>query len=157
MLAFEPKEPGLMQRPPLNPQKPLLTRELMAKIGIVGFLLLVGAFVLFEWELKQGNSLAAARTCAVNVFVFGELFYLFNCRSLRYSMFRLGLLSNRWLLVGVGIMIMLQLLFTYLPAMHTAFVSQSIGLREWGGIFSASFTIYVVIEIEKWLRRRVSA
>ena len=121
---------------------------------MVGFLLLVGAFGLFEWELQQGSSLAAARTCAVNVFVFGELFYLFNCRSLRHSMFRLGLFSNRWLLVGVGLMILLQLLFTYLPAMHTAFGSQSIGLREWGLIIGASFIIYAVIEVEKWLRRR---
>lgn len=157
MLAFEPKEPGIMQRPPINPQKPLLTRELLTKIGIVGFLLLVGSFGLFEWELQRGNSVVAARTCAVNLFVFGELFYLFNCRSLRYSIRSLGFFSNHWLIVGVGSMFVLQMLFTYLPAMNSAFGSQPIGLREWGLIIAASFTIYVVIEIEKWLRRRISA
>lgn len=156
MLAFEPKEPGIMQRPPLDPKKPLLTRELMQKIGIVGFLLLVGAFGLFQWELRQGNSLAAARTCAVNVFVCGELFYLFNCRSLRHSPFKLGFFSNRWLLAGVSIMILLQLLFTYLPVMNTAFSSEPIGLREWGLIIVSSFIIYIVIEVEKWIRRCIS-
>jgi len=156
MLAFEPKEPGIMNRPPLDPRQPLLTRELMMKIGIVGFLLLLGSFGLFQWELRQGNSLAAARTCAVNVFVFGELFYLFNCRSLRHSPFKLGLFSNRWLLAGVSIMILLQLLFTYLPAMNTAFSSEPIGLREWGLIISASLVVYIVIEFEKWIRRRIS-
>ncbi|MBT0652014.1 cation-transporting P-type ATPase [Geomobilimonas luticola] len=153
MLSFEPKEPRIMQRPPIDPQKPLLTRELVIKIWIVGFLLLVGSFGLFEWELQQGSSVAVARTCAVNLFVFGELFYLFNCRSLRHSIRSLGFFSNRWLLLGVGIMILLQLLFTYLPVMQNAFGSQSIGLRHWGLIIGTSFTIYVVIEIEKWFRR----
>jgi len=155
-LSFEPKEPGIMKRPPLDPKKPLLTRELMMKIGIVGFLLLLGSFGLFQWELRQGNSLAAARTCAVNVFVFGEIFYLFNCRSLRHSPFKLGLFSNRWLLAGVSIMILLQLLFTYLPVMNTAFSSEPIGLREWGLIISASLVVYIVIECEKWIRRCIS-
>jgi Ca2+-transporting ATPase len=124
------------------------------RIGLVGFLLLLASFGLFEWELKQGNSVAAARTCAVNVFVFGEIAYLFNCRSLRLTMFRIGLFSNRWVLCGVSLMVLLQLLFTYLPAMHTAFGSQSIGLREWGLIISASFIVYILIEFEKWLRNR---
>ncbi len=156
MLAFEPKEPGIMNRPPLDPRQPLLTGELGMRIGLVGFLLLVGSFGLFQWELRLGNSLAAARTCAVNVFVFGELFYLFNCRSLRHSPFKLGLFSNRWLLTGVGLMVLLQLLFTYLPAMNVAFSSEPIGLRAWGLIISASLIVYIVIEFEKWIRRRSS-
>ena len=152
MLAFEPKEPGIMKRSPLDPGQPLLTGELAARIGLVGFLLLVGAFGLFEWQLRQGSDVATARTCAVNIFVFGEIAYLFNCRSLRHSMLRIGLFSNRWVLGGVGFMVLLQLLFTYLPAMHTAFGSQSIGVREWVLILGASLIVFCVIEFEKWLR-----
>jgi Ca2+-transporting ATPase len=154
MLAFEPNETGIMERSPLDPRKPLLTRELGVRIVLVGFLLLAGSFGIFEWELHLGSSVAAARTCAVNVFVFGEIFYLFNCRSLRHSMFRIGLFSNRWVLAGVSLMLLLQMLFTYLPAMHTAFGSQSIGLREWGLIIGASVVVYIVIEFDKWIRNR---
>jgi Ca2+-transporting ATPase len=153
MLAFEPKEVGIMQRPPLDPHKPLLTRELVMRIGLVGFLLLAGSFGLFEWELRHGSSVAAARTCAVNVFVFGEIAYLFNCRSLHHSMFRIGLFSNRWVLGGVSMMLLLQALFTYLPAMNTAFGSQAIGLQEWLLILSAALIVYIVIEFEKWIRQ----
>lgn len=152
MLSFEPKEPGLMMRLPLDPRKPLLNGELITRIVVVGLLLLIGSFGLFEWQLRQGHSLAVARTCAVNIFVFGEIFYLFNCRSLRYSMFRIGLFSNRWVLLGVALMVFLQLLFTYLPAMNSAFGSQPIDLMEWGIIISASSIVYCVIEFEKWLR-----
>ena len=143
-----------MGRPPRDPQQPLLTRELATRIGLVGFLLLLASFGLFNRELQHGHSMAEARTCAVNIFVCGELFYLFNCRSLRHSMFTLGFFSNIWLLVGVSLMILLQLLFTYLPAMNSAFGSKPIGLREWGVILGASFVIYIVIEAEKSLRHR---
>ncbi len=154
MLAFETKEPGLMNRPPLDPHKPLLNGELIMRIVTVGFLLLAGSFGLFKWQLGQGGSVEVARTCAVNIFVFGEIFYLFNCRSLRHSMFRIGLFSNHWVLGGVGIMILLQLLFTYVPIMNSAFGSRPIGLKEWGIIIAASSVVYCVIECEKWIRRR---
>lgn len=154
MLSFEPKEPGLMNRPPRDPRKPLLTGELILRIVLVGLMLLVGAFGLFEWQLVQGSSVEAARTCAVNIFVFGEIFYLFNCRSLRQSMFKIGLFSNSWVLAGVGIMVLLQLLFTYLPAMNSTFGSRPIALKEWGIIIGASTIVYCVIECEKWIRRR---
>ena len=73
MLAFEPIEQGIMNRPPRPPSMPLLTPAVMWRIGIVSALLLAGSFGLFMWELKQGNSLAYARTVAANLFVFGEI------------------------------------------------------------------------------------
>jgi Ca2+-transporting ATPase len=155
MLAFEPKEPGLMNRHPRDPRTPILTGELIMRIMLVGFLLLAGSFGMFAWQMWQGNSVEVARTCAVNIFVFGEIFYLCNCRSLRHSMFSIGLFSNTWVLGGVSLMVLLQLLFTYLPVMNSAFGSRPIGLEEWGIIFVASSIVYCVIECEKWLRRRL--
>lgn len=154
MLVFELKEPGIMRRLPRDPQIPILSGPLVFRIILVGLLLLAGSYGLFKWELLHGESDAAARTVAVNVFVFGELFYLFNCRSLTYSMFTLGIFSNGWLLVGVSGMTVLQLLFTYAPTMNHVFGSAPIGLTEWGLILGVSLTIYLVVDAEKWLRRR---
>ncbi|OIQ02884.1 MAG: carbonate dehydratase [Zetaproteobacteria bacterium CG06_land_8_20_14_3_00_59_53] len=157
MLAFEPKEQGLMLRLPRAPDQPVLTRELVGRIVLVGVLLLIGAFGLFEWELQHGESEAAARTVAVNVFVFVELIYLFNCRSLSQSMISQGLFSNRWLLAGVLLMIVLQLLFTYLPVMNIAFSSEPIGWPEWLLILAFSLMVYGIVGLEKWWRRKTSA
>jgi magnesium-transporting ATPase (P-type) len=153
MLAFEPKEPGIMDRLPRDPAQSLLTGELIGRICLVGFLLLLGAFGLFEWALAQGRSLEVARTCAVNVFVFGEMSYLFNCRSLRSSSFRIGFTGNRPLLAGVVLMIVLQLLFTYLPAMQAAFGSKAIGMGEWALIVAGTGVIFGAVEAEKAMRR----
>lgn len=153
-LAFEPKEPGIMTRPPRDPKRPLLTGVMVFRILLVGVLLTVGTFVLFEWALLNGESEATARTVAVNVFVIGELFYLFNCRSLTQSMFTIGFFSNPWVPGGVIASIGVQLFYTYSPAMNLLFDSAPISLREWLYVFMVGFAIYAVVGLEKWIRLR---
>ncbi len=154
-LAMEPKEPGIMQRPPRPTQAPILSAYLIGRVVVVGTLMAVGAFGLFQWEVDQGTSLDAARTVAVNVVVFVELFYLFNCRSLSYSMFQIGVFSNMWVVLGVTSMIVLQVLFTYVPFMNQTLGSAPIGLAAWGRILGIGLAIYIFVEIEKWIVPRL--
>ena len=154
MLAFEPIEKGIMGRPPRDPGTPILTPALIGRIVTVSALLLAGSFGLFLWELHQGQNVAYARTVAANVFVMGELFYLFNCRSMTESMFTLGVFSNRWVVGGVAAMTALQLLFTYLPAMNEWFRTAPIDGWAWLRILLVGAVIYLVIGGEKWLRKR---
>jgi cation-transporting ATPase F len=155
MLAFEPKEPGLMKRPPRDPAAPIITGALIFRIMLVGSLLLAGAFGMFHLEESTSGDLARARTLAVNLFVMGELFYLFNCRSLTVSMFRLGVFTNPLLFGGVIAMVVLQLGFTYLPAMNKLFHSAPLGPLDWGYIIICSIAIYAIVGIEKKIRNRL--
>ena len=152
-LAFEPREPNLMARPPRVPGSPILNGELALRIVMVGLMLLIGAFGLFEWALYHGASEEQARTIAVNVFAVGQSFYLLNCRSLRWSMFRLGLLSNPWIWAGIAIMMLAQLAFTYLPLMNRMFHSAPIDAFYWLPIIGVGLAIYLVMEMEKIYRR----
>lgn len=155
MLAFESKEPDLMQRPPRDPKLPIMTGELVWRTILVGVLLAMGVFGLFFYEKSKGLSIEEARTVAVSVLVMGELFYLFNCRSLSRSMFSLGVFSNLWLILGVLIMTGLQVLFIYAPAMNRFFHSAPISLYAWVRILLIGLLIYVIIEIEKYIRNRL--
>ncbi|MBI2306655.1 MAG: HAD-IC family P-type ATPase [Rhodocyclales bacterium] len=152
MLAFEPVERGIMQRPPRRPAAAILDRLLIARIVLVSVLLLLGAYGLFLLELHQGSPLAEARTVAVNVFVVVETFYLFNCRSLTRSFVAVGVFSNPWVWVGSGLMIGLQLLFTYLPLMNRLFGTAPIGLAEWLAIIACGWLAALVVGVEKRLR-----
>lgn len=152
MLAFEKIEPGAMKRPPRKSNQPILTKELIIRIFTVGLLLCLGAIGFFEYALMSGKSEETARTIAVNIFVFGELFYLFNCRSLRYSMFKIGLFSNPLLWAGVVGMIILQILFTHLPIMNKAFHSEALTAGEWLLVLIPGIIIYAVIGMEKFIR-----
>ena len=82
MLAFEPREAGIMDRPPRAPDLPLLTRTLVWRTVLVAGLLVVGSWWIFVSEQARGVDLAEARTAAVNLFVAVEVFYLYSCRSL---------------------------------------------------------------------------
>jgi cation-transporting ATPase F len=153
MLAFEPEEAGIMTRPPRDPDQPLLTRALVVRILLVSTLLVVGAWWLFEWELANGASLAEARTAALNVFVVVEAFYLFSCRSLTRSAWRIGVFSNRWIVVGVTVQAVGQLAVTYLPAMNTVFGTAPIGADVWLRVLAVATVSSLVVAVDKRLRR----
>lgn len=152
MLAFENKEPGLMTRKPRKPNSPIINPELAIRILTVSALMLAGAYGLFNWAIYTNNSLETARTLAVNMFVFGEIFYLFNCRSLRFSMFKIGFFSNPWLLAGVSTMVFIQILFTHSTTMNALFGSAPLSLLQWGAVILSGLSIYIIIDIEKRLR-----
>ena len=138
-----------MTRPPRLPNEPVLTRQLIVRICTVGTLLCAAAFGFFEMALQSGRSLEVARTIAVNVFVFGELFYLFNCRSLSNSIFKIGIFGNKILLAGVLAMALLQILFTYMPFMNTAIHSKPILPADWAFVLGTGLVIFLVMELEK--------
>ncbi|GIE99415.1 cation-transporting P-type ATPase [Paractinoplanes rishiriensis] len=153
MLAFEPKETGIMTRPPRDPDQPLLTRALMARILLVSALLVAGSWWLFQWELDNGASVAEARTAAVNVFVVVEAFYLFSCRSLTRSAWRIGMFTNRWLIAGVTVQAVGQLAITYLPAMNALFGTAPIDGGTWLRILGIALAASLVVAVDKRLRR----
>ncbi|MGM0623626.1 MAG: cation-translocating P-type ATPase [Campylobacterota bacterium] len=154
-LAFEPKESGLMEYPPRDVDAAILSKELLVRVVYVGGMLLVLSFFAF-WYVKHGigGSLEQARTAAVNIFIFGQTFYLFNCRSMQHSMFTLGVFTNRWMLIGIGAMVFFQLLFIYAPFMNTLFGTAPLGVSEWIIVGISSLIIYSVVEIEKKIRNK---
>lgn len=153
MLAFEPMEPDVMRRPPRNPTASILSGQLLWRVVLVSAILLAGSFGLFLMEKKLGADTTQARTVAVNVFVLVELFYLFNCRSLTRSMWSIGFFSNPWVILGCGVMILAQLIFTYAPFMNTIFHSAPISWDSWGRIMIVAAAGYLIVEIEKGVRR----
>ncbi|HPD29590.1 MAG TPA: cation-transporting P-type ATPase [Phycisphaerae bacterium] len=154
MLAFEPKEPGIMARPPRNPDQPIITFDVALRMFLIAGVMLLGGFGIFKWELYRGLGEAAARTAAVNVLVLVELFYLFNCRSLTRSMLEIGLFSNRWIPVGVVSMLLLQLAFNYLPAMNRLFHSAPVDAITWFEAAAVALAGSVLVAMLKRFSRR---
>ncbi len=154
MLVFEPKEAGIMARPPRDPAQPILTPVLILRIVLVSLFMLAGGFTLFFWERRQGTSLPEARTVVVNVIVMVEAFYLLNCRSLTRPFFSLGVFSNLWVVGGVAAMMASQLLFTYAPFMNHLFHSAPISGLAWINIVGIGLTVFIAVEFKKWLDYR---
>ncbi|MBI1318825.1 MAG: HAD-IC family P-type ATPase [Candidatus Hydrogenedens sp.] len=153
MLVFEPKEAGLMLRPPRDPARPILTVPLLLRTGLVAMAMLGGGYWLyFDVVGAEGEHIDEARTAVVNVLVMVELAYLFACRSLTRSLWSLGPFTNRWALGGAAIMLGLQLLFTYTPVFHSVLHSAPIDAGAWCRIASVAIFAFFLVECEKWLR-----
>jgi cation-transporting ATPase F len=152
MLAFEPKEADVMTRPPRDPDRPLLTRALVTRVLLVSALVVAASWWVFEAELRAGASLPEARTAAVSAVVATQILYLFSCRSLSRAAWRLGLLSNPWVIGGVALQVLAQLCLTYLAALNSLFQTAPIGVDAWLRILLAATLASLVIAVDKRFR-----
>jgi calcium-translocating P-type ATPase len=151
-LAYEPAEPGLMRRPPRRPGAPILGEHALWRIAFVSLLIGGATFAVFLFNEARGYSIERSQTMAVNTLVLGQVFYLFNSRFLRESSLRLDLLfTNRVAWIAVGVLVVLQLLFVYVPFMNLWFQSAPIPARDWLLPISIGFVIFLAVEAEKAL------
>jgi magnesium-transporting ATPase (P-type) len=158
VLAFEPAEPDIMQRPPRAPDAPLLSGLLLWRIFLVSLLFAAGAFGIFAWAEVRGLAHQEARTMVVNAVVVMEIFYLFSVRYLHgTSVTWQGLLGTPAVLIGVGTVVVLQFAFTYLPIMHGLFETRSITLGDGLVIVAIGIVLLGILELEKRVRRALLA
>jgi len=154
-LSFERPESGVMSRPPHDPNASILSGFLVWRIVFVSLLMISGGFALYFWETLQGSSVELSRTVVVNVLVMFEIVYLLNCRYLVASVCSCqGLFGNRYVLLAVGLLVILQLLFTYLPVMQQLFGTAALDAAAWGRIIAVGLLLFLIIELEKYLLRR---
>jgi Ca2+-transporting ATPase len=149
-LVFEPKEPGLMKRPPRPVKGAILEPWLVLRVALVSALIGVAAFGLFEWSLHHSpGRLDEARTIAANTVIVVEVGYLFACRSLTLPLWRIGVFSNPWVWAGGGVMLLLQLAWTYMPFMNRLFHTAPIHWTWWLWFTGAGFVVFALVELKK--------
>ncbi len=165
LISFEPHESDVMLRPPRAVDRPIVTGFGLWRILFVGFTLLAYTLLAFFAMKSQGASDALARTVAVNAITIGQVFYLLNSRYLLDSSLSLKAhAGNKYLPLGIGAVVILQLLFTYTPPFHALFGTENIPLHVWPWLLAGGLAFFLVVEAEKlvirssrWLRGAVTA
>jgi Ca2+-transporting ATPase len=153
-LGVEPAEPGGMDRPPRPPSEGVITKRIasiMLMQGTVIGLLTLGAFV-FEYFV-MGGSVERARVVAFSTTIFAQNVHAFNVRSNRYSVFKLGLFTNPWLLVAFGVVILSELAVIYVPFLQPIFKTMPLGAQDWALVVTLGLMPLVVVEIIKLIGR----
>jgi magnesium-transporting ATPase (P-type) len=116
----------------------------------------MGTLGLFLWDRYIGEPLEMARPTAVNTLIIFQIFYLFNARYLKAPVLtREGFTGNPAVLIAVATIIVLQLLFTYLPLFQSLFGTAAIPVGDWLRIIAFTFSVFVLVEIEKFIVRRL--
>ncbi|MEA2017444.1 MAG: cation-transporting P-type ATPase [Campylobacterota bacterium] len=154
MLVFEAGEKDIMERKPRDPKEPILTKHIIVQMIMVGFYMLIASYAMFNYAISSGYSVEYARTVAVNIFVFVELFYLFSCKELETSIFKTNIFNNKFLLLGVTLMAFFQITFTHASFMNTMFKSEGLDIETWIQIIVISFCVLFVVEIKRFLDGR---
>ena len=153
-LAFEPAEPGVMQRPPRKPGTPIINGLMLMRVGFVSLLIGGATIAWFEYSLLQGMELKTARTIAVNTLVVAQAWYLFNSRFLTASSLAPSrMFTNPGALVSVALLGLLQLGFVYLPLLNTWFGTTPLPIEAWGPPMVIGLLVFLIIEGEKALLR----
>ena len=157
-LAYEPAERGIMRRPPRASGGPIIDRGELGFILVVSLLIGGAAMGVFYGVVATGVDIEVARTEAVLMLAFGQLAYLFNCRFLTRSSITIDVLrGNRVVWWSALALIVLQLIYTYVPFMNVLFESRPLAAASWILPLVVSIGIFLAVEALKALLRARAA
>jgi len=156
-LGVEPPEPDAMDRPPRPPQERLINRGRALRILFYGSMNAAVAAVAFL--VVRGGSeanLPAARTAAFCTLAFAQLLFSLGCRSERYTLPQLRVLSNPWLLGAIAVSVLAQLAIMTVPFLQPLFKVVPVAFGwEWPMMAALALTPVTVIEVAKLVRERI--
>jgi magnesium-transporting ATPase (P-type) len=154
VISFEPHELDVMQRMPRAVDRPILDGFGVWRVVFVGVALLLFTLCAFFWVKSKGASDELARTVAVNQLVIGQIFYLLNSRfKVDSSLSIRAHLGNAYLPLGIGAVVVLQLLFTSGPPLQGLFHTEAVPLRVWPWLVLGGFLFFLIVEVEKMIIR----
>ena len=167
-LGTEKPEEGLMDQPPRNQKEPLLSKKLIVKAflwyGVLGSI--ASAISYFYINLENGwpaKALAGgidpiyikATAMTLAAIVFSQIGAVYNCRTEKQSVFKVGLFSNKQVNIGVLFEIFLIVALVYLPPLQSIFHTAALGLSDWLLLCVWPPLILFIEEARKvWLRRK---
>lgn len=153
-LAFEPMEEDAMKRPPRDTGESLTPFSLLLRIGFVSVILTATTLGIYTWAISNDLALPLARSLAVNMLVYGEIFYLFNSRYMTKSSLNLkGFKATPWVWKAVGAVVVLQFMFVYFTPIQTIFDVAPLNLSHWLIIIGVNCLLFLVVELEKYISR----
>ncbi|MFM7312798.1 MAG: cation-translocating P-type ATPase, partial [Cyanobium sp.] len=152
-LALEPREDGLMQRPPAEPGESIFAR------GIGSYILRIGvvfaAIVIVMMAIASRHSEPWA-TMVFTTLCLAQMGHALSARS-DLPLLQVNPLSNPWLLWAVALTSLLQLALLYVPALSGFFGTQPLSGRDLLICVGFSLLFFLYLELEKiwrlWRRR----
>ena len=155
-LAFEPAEGGELSRPPRKPEEPIFEKHLLQHVLIIGGLMGIMAFLVFNYLLSIGTELVHARNLTLmQMVLFGNI-HAFCSRSEIRSVFSIRFFSNPFLMLAIPFSQMVHISAMYLPGIRDVLQLQPISIHEWLILAAISSTLLLAEELNKLYFRKFS-
>ncbi|MES2429576.1 MAG: cation-translocating P-type ATPase [Bacteroidota bacterium] len=154
-LAAEPAETHNMKQAPRKPNESIFAQGLGIHVLWVG--LFIGLLTIATQWFEIANNNSNWQTIVFTILCFSQLWHVIAIRSELDSVFKIGFFSNKPLLFSVIITVLLQVCIIYIPALNVFFHTKPLTAVEFFTAFAVSSVVFVVVEIEKWIKRKRKA
>jgi Ca2+-transporting ATPase len=164
-LSVDPSDPDIMEQPPRDPKSTIFSKNMLITIGAIGVAMAATIVPMFLLKLtSEGGSwrdlsnplIPEAQTMVLCTMVLFELFTSLACRSEIHSFFKLGPLSNKWLIYANLSSLALLMGVLYIPPLMGPFHVVHMELEDWMWIVPISISGFVIVEIVKLVYRRIN-
>jgi P-type Ca2+ transporter type 2C len=152
-IALEAKEGDVMDEPPRDRNEKILSRNLLLHLVFVAVIMAIGTNWIFSLALAGGDQ-DYARTMAFVTIAMYQVFNALNVRSIRRSLFSLGVFTNKYLIGAIMLSVILLVLSTLVPFLQIALSTVPLALNDWGLIVLVSSSVFVLVEIRKFIANR---
>jgi Ca2+-transporting ATPase len=150
-IGVEPIEPDTMRRPPRKSKEKIISKRSAFNIAFIGIIMAAGTLFVFNSYLVKGATYAT--TMAFTTIVIAQLFNTLNCKSRDKSIFQVGIMNNKWLILAILSSIGLQLLVLY-TGLSFYMKTTALGLLDWLIIVLVGSTVLIFEEIRKFIANR---
>lgn len=148
-LTTEQETKGIMDEKPKNPKEPILNKPLKFWMAAIFFITGLAAFLSFFGLWKLTGDLHKTRTIIFALMCLDSLVFAFSVRSFKRTIFRKDIFTNRYLVGGVAIGVLLLVSAVYLPPLQRLLATQPLSIADWLIIFSISLIEILLIEFFK--------
>jgi len=145
-LGVEPSGVNVMKNSPRDPKKRIITKRAFLEWLMTGIVIAAGTIVVFIYYRQD---LARASTMAFTVLVFYQMMNVFNCRSSKTSLFKIGFFRNTLLLIAVFSSIALQVMVVHVAVFHDILDTVSLTFKDWMVVLFVSLTVILYEEVRK--------
>jgi len=147
-----------MKKPPRPTKEPVINKNMRIGLFVIPIVDTFAILMVFWLGLdRHQGHLESAQTMAFVALCMSELFRAYTSRSEHYSIFSIGVFSNKWMQIAVGSSVILVLLTVYVPFLRVFFGTAFLGLDDWLIMIPFMLMASVAAELTKIIVRRMNA
>jgi Ca2+-transporting ATPase len=148
-LSMDPPDPDIMRHKPRPRHQTIFTAPVLRYLAGAGVWTALVTLGVFLWALNVGKDPLEAQSMCFVTLILVQFFNAFNCRSLEHSLFKIGITTNRWLLLAIAWECVMLGLVIYLPVLQGPFNTYSLAFIDWVIAILSASTIFIAAEIYK--------
>jgi Ca2+-transporting ATPase len=149
-LSVDPPAPGIMQRPPVDSRRGIMTGAFATRIVLQG--IMIGGLSLIANRIGIATSPEHAHTMTFAVLAFSQIMLILGTRSNTVSAFR-GMFTNGWLWGAFAVVSAMMWIVLEVPALKGVFHISNLAWAEWFWVLGLSMAPLVFTEIAKLIAR----